>query len=324
MLPDRQAISWTIQAAVLSDVGLVRQQNEDRNLVDTQHQLFIVSDGIGGRNAGAVAAEIVVTVLPAILQQRLGGLKAPDLVPQRVEIILNEAIRELSRRLFSESQGRVGLQGMGATVALVWCYGNTAYLAHMGDSRIYLFRQKHLSQITQDHTVLELLRRNQEISPEEARHHPARGRLARYVGMDGDVHPHVQHLLLYPDDRLLICSDGLSGMMPASHIEHLLREYPEPTAACAALVQAAKDGGGTDNITTLVIKCIGHESKRESLRDQILRPTKKERGPDAGRAIPQPEQGPHTGQSKHEHKDKRMQAEDEQDEDQTEIEQRPL
>ncbi len=319
MPPDKHERPWTVQAAALSDVGLIRKQNEDRYLVDPKHLLFIVSDGIGGRNAGAVAAEIVVTALPALLEQRIGGLKAAELVSSRIVSILSESIRELSHRLFTESQGRVGLQGMGATVALIWCYRDTAYLAHMGDSRIYLLRNNQLAQVTQDHTVLELLRRRQEISPEEARNHPARGRLARYVGMDGEVYPHVQKMVLYADDRLLICSDGLSNMVPDTAIAQILGERPAPAEACAALIEAAKGGGGADNITALVIHCALDDQRLPKQSLQQLQPQEKKESRETDHVQVDVEQERHTGQSREARKERRMQVEVGVDEEQTEI-----
>jgi serine/threonine protein phosphatase PrpC len=253
MLPDRRSAAWIIEAASKSDVGRVRHQNEDRCLVDLQHNLFIVADGIGGHRAGEVAAEAIVTVLPTMLQQHV--MRYQKLSSNQVKQLLRETIRALSQRLRTESQARMGLEGMGATVVVAWLYGHSAYLAHMGDSRIYLLRQDYLSQMTQDHTVLALLLRKHEITPEAARSHPARGRLSRYVGMEGDVSPDVQQVPLYDRDRLLLCTDGLTNMVSDSTITQLLLSHPDPASACEALIDSANEAGGKDNITVLVINC---------------------------------------------------------------------
>ncbi len=220
---------WEIRTAGLSDVGRVREHNEDRYLVDLDRSLFIVSDGMGGHQAGEVASEAVVTVLPPLIEQYISRHHPSS--GRAIERILQRAIRELSQRLRTESKGRAGLQGMGATLTLVWLRGEEAYLAHMGDSRIYLYRNEKLIQI------------------------PARGRLSRYVGMKEDVSPDVRTIRPQQGDRLLLCSDGLTGMVPDEQIRDVLQANPEPEAACQALIAAANEAGGKDNITVLVVNC---------------------------------------------------------------------
>jgi len=244
-------LPWPVQAACASDRGRVRQRNEDRYLIDPARQLFIVSDGMGGHLAGELAATAVITILPPLLEQQMG--RSPPSSTEAIERALREALIELSLRLHAESTGRAGLQGMGATVALAWLRGSLVHLAHLGDSRIYLFRQERLAQLTEDHSVIALLLRYGEITPEQARTHPARGQLSRYVGMQGEVSPDVQAVPLQHGDRLLLCTDGLTNMLPDAQIGHLLRINAEPEAACQALVHAACAAGGTDNITAMVV-----------------------------------------------------------------------
>jgi len=145
---------------------------------------------------------------------------------------------ELSQRLRSESKDQVGLHGMGATVAMAWFRSEqrVAHLAHMGDSRIYLYRQDNLKQLTEDHSVVAILLRHKDITPEEALGHPARGRLSRYVGMDEEVYPDVQTINLQVGDRFLLCSDGLTGMVSDKLIAHLLQANVDLQVACKALV----------------------------------------------------------------------------------------
>ena len=244
---------WSLRAACLSDVGQARQSNEDRCLVDLTRNLFIVSDGMGGQQAGGTASEIVVTVLPPLLDSHMSRRRT--LSYGVVERVLQDVMLELSQRLRSESIKHIGLQGMGATVALAWVRGERVHLAHMGDSRIYLVHQDQLSLQTEDHSIVALLLRHGEIAPEEAHTHPARGRLTRYIGMKEDVFPDVRTVLLQSGDRLLLCSDGLTALVPGLQIEDLLRSNPEPESACQALVEAANTAGGKDNITVLVVNC---------------------------------------------------------------------
>jgi serine/threonine protein phosphatase PrpC len=250
---NEHAAQWPVQAACLSDVGRVRQQNEDQCLVALEHNLFIVSDGMGGHQGGEVASKAVVTVLPPMIEQRVARIRVPS--PEAMELVLRDALVELSQRLRAESAGRAGLQGMGATVAVAWLRGSLAHLAHMGDSRIYLLREQRLMQLTEDHSVIALLLRHGEITPEEAQTHPARGRLSRYVGMEGEVYPDVQTVQLQAGDRLLLCSDGLTNMVSDRQIVQLLHVNAGAEEACQALVNAANVAGGTDNITALVVDC---------------------------------------------------------------------
>jgi len=242
----------SVRAACASDVGRERHQNEDRCLVAAERDLFIVSDGMGGHQAGEVASQVVVSILPTLIRRQLAGVTS--LRSRLAELILREAILDLGRRLRAETAGQPGLRGLGATVALVWlCEAGVAHLAHMGDSRIYLVRQGQLVQLTEDHSVVALLLRDGDITPDEARSHPARGQLSRYVGMEGEAYADVQTIQLQGGDRLLLCSDGLTRPLSDGHIAELLATCGEPEAACQALVAAANAAGGPDNITALVV-----------------------------------------------------------------------
>jgi protein phosphatase len=208
---------------------------------------------MGGQQAGGIASEVVVTVLPPLLDSRMARTRT--LSNRVIEHVLQDVMLELSQRLRTESTKHIGLQGMGATVALAWVRGEVVHLAHMGDSRIYLLHQDKLSLQTEDHSIVALLLRHGEITPEEIHDHPARGRLTRYIGMQEDVFPDVQTIPIQSSDRLLLCSDGLTGMVPGRQIEDLLRTHLEPNNACQALVEAANAAGGKDNITVLVVNC---------------------------------------------------------------------
>lgn len=251
MLPEKQSSIPHLQAYARTDIGKHRQQNEDRHMFDLSHALFIVADGMGGQQAGEIAAEAITTVLPPMLIQRTAGNQSATL--RQVAEIVQETLLDLSQRLWNEGRERSLLQGMGSTIVLVWVFGQQALLAHMGDSRVYLLRQGHLSHLTEDHSVLATLLRNNAITPEDARSHPARGKLSRYVGMEDKVGPEIQLVQLYESDRLLLCTDGLTNMVSDETIEKLLLRNPKAEAACTELVQCANDAGGTDNITVMII-----------------------------------------------------------------------
>jgi len=238
-------------AGSASDAGRVRKHNEDAYHVDVDLGLFLVSDGIGGAHAGALASEIVVKILPQMIDERISKLEKPS--SKEIKLSLCEAIVELSQQLHSKSRDQIGLKGMGATVVLALIKRRLAYIAHMGDSRAYIFRDNQLKQLTEDHSIVGILLRHGDITPEEAKEHPAKGRLSRYVGMDGEVYPEVRSMAIKKEERLLLCSDGLSGMLNDKNIAELLIMHPDPQAACEALVDAANFAGGEDNITVVIV-----------------------------------------------------------------------
>ncbi len=239
-----------VAAAGRTDRGRVRKQNEDRWRVDPELGLYLVADGIGGRFAGALAAQKVVDRLPALVQASFADVEVPS---ARATERLSEALTELSDQVRQESEGQPGLEGMGATVVLALVRQAWSLIAHLGDSRAYLLRAGHLEQLTKDHTILQLLLEIGEISPQEAPHHPARGQVTRYVGMPGEVLPDVQTVELFPGDRLLLCSDGLTGMVDEVGILTILQQKRVPGTLCRQLVGAANAAGGSDNITAVVV-----------------------------------------------------------------------
>jgi protein phosphatase len=240
-----------VLAGGLSDTGRVRPNNQDSFRVDLEHNLFLVADGMGGHQAGEIAARAVAEVLPQVLAAHLPRLR--EAAVQVVEQTLREVIVEFSRRLRDETASQAGLKGMGATLDLLWLRKDQAHLVHMGDSRTYLFRQRQLRQLTEDHSVVAILLKHGDITPEQALGHPARGRLSRYIGMEGEVYPDVHTIQMQSNDRLLLCTDGLWGMIPDAKIAGLLHAHAEPGAACRALVDAADAQGGKDNITAVIV-----------------------------------------------------------------------
>jgi serine/threonine protein phosphatase PrpC len=234
----------------LCDQGRVRKRNEDNWSAWPEKGIFVVSDGMG-HASGLTASTIVVQTLPRLLVQRLGHVK--DLKTSDVARALTTTVVDLSTRVREASRQQVGLASMGATVVVALIREGQARVAHLGDSRAYLLRRLCLQRLTVDHSVTQLLVATGEISRKEAAEHPSRGRLTQYVGMEGEVLPETQWMVLSPGDRLLLCSNGLTDMVPDRQIAALLLTHETPDTACHALVEAANAAGGSDNITALVI-----------------------------------------------------------------------
>ncbi|MGQ0778083.1 MAG: PP2C family protein-serine/threonine phosphatase [Pseudonocardiales bacterium] len=241
------ALCW----AGLSDCGRVRESNEDRWSADVELGLFVVSDGMGGLPAGEVAAEIVVTRLPMLIATRFGA--ASDIAAPEATQQLRTVLAELSADLRAGSQDDPRRAGMGATAVVALIRQATALIAHLGDSRVYLWREHSVQRLTHDHSLAQGLFDVGVITEQEAADHPARHQLVRYLGMDGEALPDVRCITLRPADRLLLCSDGLTNMLDDARIQVILNDHPNPDDTCRALIDAANEAGGTDNITALVI-----------------------------------------------------------------------
>jgi len=229
----------------VSHPGSGRTSNEDAVSSDLERGLFIISDGMGGQQAGELASRIVVTVLPSLLsrEQELPPLEA-----------FRKTVPALSRRLREETKGKAGLHGMGATLAAVRVRASEAFVAHLGDSRIHLLRGGTLLRLTQDHSLANALLIERDITPKEIDTHPARGSLVRYVGMEGDAIPDLESVAFEFGDRILLSSDGLTTAVREDRIaEVLCRSSKSPSTAAAELVQAALDAGTRDNVTALVV-----------------------------------------------------------------------
>lgn len=239
------------QFAVISDVGCVRSRNEDRWFADDQSQLFIVSDGMGGRAAGDVASEIVVEILPGRLERILH--EGADLRQAIVAKQITDAISKLSTDIRNECARQPSLCGMGATVILAVVRSDNALIAHLGDSRGYVLRDRVLLPVTRDHTVVQALVNAGEVADYEVANHPGANQLTRFVGMDGPTRPEACVVDFGRPDRLLLCTDGLSGLVPHEEIQDILWQTQAPVDACERLVDAAKQHGGPDNITALIV-----------------------------------------------------------------------
>jgi len=231
----------------VSDLGAARENNEDACLALPSEGLLAVSDGMGGERAGEVASALVVQWLPGLVAEHVGRLENP---PQHdVESALQEAVVALNHRLRIECSVFGNANKMGATVALVLVRGRSAHVGHMGDSRVYLFRDGKLERLTRDHSVASMLLERRAITEEQAECHPMKGQLARYVGMGGEGRADVRTIELRGGDWLLLCTDGLTESLSDETIQDLLNKHHQLDRACQALLSAARS---RDNITVLI------------------------------------------------------------------------
>jgi PPM family protein phosphatase len=233
-----------IDVGVKTDIGRVRQRNEDSFLLD--EPLYGVADGMGGQAAGDVASSTAVEVIRE--RARTTDSRDPD--------ALVAIVREANSAIWKKAQADPSLKSMGTTCTLVMINNSTVHLAHVGDSRAYLLRGGELSQITEDHTLVARMVREGHLSADEAEHHPQRNIITRVLGVDSDVQVDISSFDLIPGDRLIVCSDGLTSMVGPDDILRSMNEAPTAQAAAEALVDLANQAGGEDNITVIVINVV--------------------------------------------------------------------
>lgn len=230
-----------VRVGARTDVGQIRSGNEDTYL--SAMPLFAVADGMGGHLAGEVASATAVDAIVAAA----GHTSSPS------ESELRDYMVEANRAVWDKAQDDQDLRGMGTTCTLISMDGDQVHLAHVGDSRAYLYRRGELSQLTEDHTLVERMVREGRLKPEEAQHHPQRSIITRALGVDARVEVDAQTQAVQPGDRLLLCSDGLTSMIDDAAIKETLQAVADPQAAADQLVDLANAAGGEDNITVVVI-----------------------------------------------------------------------
>jgi protein phosphatase len=255
-----------ISACGMTDKGRNRENNEDNLLIDSEMGLYVVSDGIGGHQAGEKASEIVVKVLPIQLNNRLqsAGEKDDDILSA-----LSVSIRHLNRQIFQHASEVQEYRGMGATIVSCLVKKSSAYIAHLGDSRIYLLRQGVMEQLTDDHSVVSMLQKLGKLTQKQVKSHPMKHVIMRFVGMEADFPPDVKQINLQAGDRILLCSDGLTDMLSDREIGQILLDETNLTSVCAKLVNEANAAGGRDNITVVVVQYGQKEDKKRKRKQKI-------------------------------------------------------
>lgn len=231
----------------LSDVGRKRDHNEDSFLVDEKLQLFAVADGMGGHQAGERASRMALDTLNSVLE-------APPAEADRDAVLarLRDATQAAGAAIFDAAQADPSLQGMGTTLTTLWFYGGRVYLAHVGDSRAYLFRDGRAQQLSDDHSWVSEQVRAGMMTEDEARDSKFRHIITRSVGFEREVLVDGAAIPVEFGDCFVLCSDGLSNYVEGDEIGRLLtsrfyRDVPR------LLVEMANDRGGDDNITVVVV-----------------------------------------------------------------------
>ncbi|HEX9376993.1 MAG TPA: Stp1/IreP family PP2C-type Ser/Thr phosphatase [Actinomycetota bacterium] len=227
-----------VRVGAATDVGRARERNEDSYLAVPP--LYAVADGMGGHRGGNVASSVAMQVLSSIAS---GG----DW--QR----LAEQVRQANHAILERARGDRSLQGMGTTITATYVEDNRVHLAQVGDSRAYLLRNGALSALTEDHTLVHEMVKKGQITEAEAEHHPQKSILTRALGVDEPVEVDEFTVEVAEGDRILLCSDGLWGMVSHQDLKAVLEQVRDPQEAAQRLVDMANAAGGLDNITVVIM-----------------------------------------------------------------------
>lgn len=238
-----------MKVGYVTDVGKVREINEDSYYVDEEDGLFIVADGMGGHQAGEVASEMAVKTISSMIKEAISQKVKDNQVPK----VIKKAIGRANEEIYTKSMRNPDLNGMGTTVVLALCRNNKIYIAHVGDSRAYLIRKNMIKQLTEDHSVVANLIKAGEITAKEARTHHLRHVITRALGTSDNVEIDICSYYWQKGDYFLLCSDGLTDLMEDEEIKGIVLSGGDPQRSCEDLVNLANERGGRDNITVVLI-----------------------------------------------------------------------
>jgi len=243
-----------------TSVGRVRPLDEDSifvaeigtafRSVARRRILLLVADGMGGHRRGDIASKIASQTMANALQPLL--MSEDEISAATYHREFKAAVTMANRAIFEEARRDPQDGGMGTTLSLAVIDGRSLYLAHVGDSRVYVVNSREIIQVTRDHSLVQELVNRGELSPREARRHPRKNVITRVVGYYAEVTPDVGCLTLSPSDLVLVCCDGLTNHVEEEEIRHIVSENRDPQLACDALVDMANERGGTDNISVIL------------------------------------------------------------------------
>jgi len=260
-----------------SDVGKKREHNEDNFLIDSKLSLFMVADGMGGHASGEVASHIAVHELRNAVEARRDTIEAfvrgdAKITPQDLLAIMEHAVHGACAAIFQKGKQEADKRGMGTTISALMVAGERGFIAHVGDSRIYMVRQGQVIQLTEDHSLINELIRRGKVTKEGLGRSPYsayKNAVTRAVGVYETVQVDTIDLEVLPGDQFLLCSDGLHSYLDDKQIAEFLAT-PQLTAVPQKLVDLANERGGQDNITAVVIRIAPQAAETSDIRTEEL------------------------------------------------------
>jgi PPM family protein phosphatase len=248
-----------IEVAGITHVGMKRNHNEDNYLLLPEENLCVVADGMGGHSSGEIASKIAVEELGEFFKMtaRDGDATWPfkmDKTRNYDENRLATGIKLANAKIFERASGDTKYKGMGTTIVTVHFANAAAYVGHVGDSRVYFFREGVLKQATEDHSLLNDYLKAKKLTQEEIENFPHKNVIVRALGMKESVVVDVARIEPKEADIFLLCSDGLSGMVTDPQIQEVLTRTHELEKACSQLIDLANAAGGNDNVTCVLAR----------------------------------------------------------------------
>lgn len=251
-----------MKTAYLSDKGKVRSINEDGvGVFPLQNNgiLAVIADGMGGHNAGEVASAMTINYLSDVVEN------IPEsMTPREAEEWMLEHLKAINVGIFEKAKTEPDCNGMGTTIVAALCYESFTTIAHVGDSRCYKFNQNGVTMLTEDHTLVNELVKNGQITREDAIHHPRKNILSRAIGTEESVEIEIHTREWEEGELLLLCSDGLSNKVMLEEQSTLLEHYSNLDNVAQALVTIANENGGEDNITLALVFNDGSKEQKSS------------------------------------------------------------
>lgn len=241
-----------LRAWGLSAVGVTRTHNEDYFEIDHRRNLYLVADGMGGHSHGEVASRTAVQAVRDFLEDRLPPADGAE--SEHRTGLLRNAIQEAHEKVLCAIRQDGALTGMGTTLVALLMNRGTVAVAHVGDSRAYRLRDQRLELLTEDHTWVHEQVMAGFLSEEQARVHPLKNVVTRALGSDGEIKVDVRELAVAEGDRYLLCSDGLTTMLRDAEIADALHRSESLEEVCRRLVQGARERGGFDDTTVIVVE----------------------------------------------------------------------
>lgn len=262
-------LSNAIEITTATHPGMVRSHNEDSLSADAAAGLAVLADGMGGYNAGEVASGIAVAMISAELKKALASVNG-ELDTATAERLVGEHAVRANNAIFQASQNQSQYAGMGTTLVVALWHDNSLVVGHIGDSRLYRFRDNKLEQVTRDHSLLQEQIDSGLITKAQARHSQNKNLVTRAVGIDPEVEAEVHSYPVQAGDIYLLCSDGLNDMVTDEDMELTLASLQAnlPLAA-AQLVQQANDNGGRDNVSVILVRVLKSFPARAGLVDRL-------------------------------------------------------
>ncbi|MDB6080746.1 MAG: prpC-A [Chlamydiia bacterium] len=255
---------YTLSAYGLTDIGLVRQNNEDVWGYLPEHHLYVLADGMGGHQAGEVAAREAIVFLCSHIRKFLEENQVETLNLHQIQHIISLAIEDTNHFVHEMSLSHDLLKGMGTTLCCLYFHNESVIYAHVGDSRIYRLRHHRLEQLTQDHSLLRELVDHGKIESEEKGGVLYKNIITRAIGTEVQIEPAVNVALTELGDIYLLCTDGLTDLLTKAEIENFLNQPYTVEEKVRSLIHAAKQKGGYDNITVVLVEVAEDENKNIS------------------------------------------------------------